>query len=78
MITHEILDLPCGLKSAKLFDAFDWKVSSFDIMSLNHLGVTIKRSCLRIYGDLVIKKFSFQFSRKCMTPSKCDQVFGAI
>ena len=37
MITHKILDLPCGLKSAKLFDALDWKVSSFDIMSLNHL-----------------------------------------
>ena len=39
---------------------------------LNHLisGVRIKRSCLCSYGELVSKEFSFQFSRKCMTPSR--------
>ena len=41
----------------------------FLIMSLTHLGLRIKRSCLRIYGELVSKEFSFQFSRNCMTPS---------
>ena len=46
---------------------------------LNHLisGVRIKRSCLCSYGELVSKEFSFQFSRKCMTPSKRDRVFSA-
>ena len=41
MITGEIFDLPCALKAPKSFDAVDWKVNSFFIMSLNHLGVGI-------------------------------------
>ena len=74
MITPEIFDLPCAVKAPKSFDAIDWKVSSFFIISLYHLGVRIKRSCLRIYGEPVNKEFSFQFSRKCMTPWKGDRV----
>ena len=38
MNTWEIFDLPCALKAPKSFNAVDWKVSSFFIMSLNHLG----------------------------------------
>ena len=49
----------------------------FYIISLNNLGVRIKRTCLRMYGELVSKEFSFQFTRKCMTSSKRDQVFSA-
>ena len=41
VITGEIFDLPCALKAPKSFDAVDWKVNSFFIMSLNHLGVGI-------------------------------------
>ena len=59
------------------FDAVDWKVSSFFIMSLSHLGIRIKRSCLHIFGEIVSKEFIFQLSRKCMTPSKDDRVFSA-
>ena len=52
------------------FDAVDWKVSfvspvSSFIMSLNHFGLRIKCSCLRIYEELVRKEFSFKLSRNC-------------
>ena len=86
MITREIFDLPCALKALKSFDAVDWKASSFFfsfsffffyIISLTTLGVRIKRTCLRIYGELVSKESSFQFTRKCMTSSKRDRVFSA-
>ena len=77
MITREIFDLLCALKAPKSFDAVDRKVSSFFIIRLNPLGVRIKRTCLRIYGELVSKEFSFKFSRKCTTPSKRDRVFSA-
>ena len=60
MITRKISALPCALKAAKSFDAVDWKVSSFFIMSLNHLGVSIKRSRLLIYGELA-KNSVFNF-----------------
>ena len=40
-----------------------------------HFGVRIKRSCLRIYRELVSQEFSLQFSRKCMIWSKNDPVF---
>ena len=61
LITQEIFDLPCALKAAKSFDAVNWKASSF----LQKLRP--KSNCLRIYGELVSKEFSFQFSRKCKT-----------
>ena len=81
MIRREIFDLPCALKAPKSFDTVDcsrWKVSSLFMMSvLTHLGLRIKRSCLGIYGELVGKEFSFQFSRNCMTTSKRDRVFSA-
>ena len=79
MITLEIFDLPCALKALKSFDAVDWKASSFffSFFFLTTLGVRIKRTCLRIYGELVSKEFSFQFTRKCMTSSKRDRVFSA-
>ena len=53
-----------------------WTVSSSFIMRLNYLGVRIKGSCLRIYEELVSREFSFQFSSKCLTPSKRDRVFS--
>ena len=63
MITREILDLPCALKA----DAVDWRVSSFSHNEFKrHLDVRIKRSCLRIFRELVSKEVSLQFSRKCM------------
>ena len=54
-----------------------WKKSTpgvrfFFIISSNG----IKRSCLRIYRELVCKEFSLQFSRICMSPSKRDRVFS--
>ena len=45
-------------------------------MTSGHLGLRIKRSCLRIYG-VVSKEFSSRFSRSCITPSKRDRLFSA-
>ena len=42
-------------QSCQVIWCIDWKTSSFFIMSVNHLSVRIKRSCLRIYGELVSK-----------------------
>lgn len=64
-------------QSCQVIWCIDWKTSSFFIMSVNHLSVRIKRSCLCIYGELVSKEFSFQCFRKCMSPSKCNWVFTA-
>ena len=49
------------------------------MMTLSHLAFRIKRSCLRIYGEVVNKECSSQFSRNCklMTPSNRDRVLSA-
>ena len=64
-------------QSCQVICCIDWKASSFFIMSVNHLSVRIKCSCLRIYGELVSKEFSFQCFRKCTSPSNCNWVFTA-
>ena len=73
VIIRAIFDFPCALKALKSFVAVDWRVSS---LFKRYLGVRIKRSCLRIYRELVSKKFSLQFSRKCVTPSERNRVFS--
>ena len=73
VITRAIFDFPCALKALKSFVAVDWRVSS---LFKRYLGVRIKRSCLRIYRELVSEKFSLQFSRKCVTPSERNRVFS--
>ena len=72
MITREIFDLLCALKFVAVAR------SSSSVISLNHLGERIKRSYLLIYGELVSREVSFQFSRECLTPSKRDRVFSAV
>ena len=72
MITREIFDLLCALKVVAVAGS-----SSF-VISLNHLGERIKRSYFLIYGELVSREVSFQFSRECLTPSKRDRVFSAV
>ena len=64
-------------QSCQVIWCINWKTSSFFIMSVNHLSVRIKCSCLRIYGELVSKEFSFQRFRKCTSLSKCNWVFTA-
>ena len=75
--SHENLRFSMCSQSCQVIWCIDWKTSSFFIMSVNHLSIRIKRSCLRIYGELVSKEFSFQCFRKCMSPSKCNWVFTA-
>ena len=71
MITREIFDLLCALKFVTVARG------SSSVLSLDHLGERIKRSYLLIYGELVSREVSFQFSRECLTPSKRDRVFSA-